>query len=112
MTASPDLGRASASVSTELTSVEDGENGWLVNGHVNVPLVDDRVGLRIAVGYEDQGGWIDRTATGETDINGYQIATARAKLLVKLNDDADVSVLLLHQESDQDNQHFGIDRLT
>lgn len=110
VTASPDLGRASASVSTELTSVQDGENGWLVNGHVNVPLVDDRVGLRIALGYEDQGGWIDRTATGENDINGYQIATARAKLLVKLNNDSDVSVLLLHQESDQDNQHFGIDR--
>src|SRR5690606_22584338 len=112
VTASPDLDRASASVNTELTSIDDGENGWLVNGHVNVPLVDDRVGLRIAVGYEDQGGWIDRTATGETDINGYQIATARAKLLVKLNDDADVSVLLLHQESDQDNQHFGVDGKT
>jgi len=112
VTASPDLAQASASVNAEAMSVVDGENGWLVNGHANVPLVQDRVGLRIALGYEDQGGWIDRTATGENDINGYQIATARAKLLVQLNDDSNVSVLLLHQESDQDNQHFGVDRTT
>jgi len=112
VTASPDLDRASASVNVEAMSVDHGENGWLVNGHVNMPLVHDRVGLRIAVGYEDQGGWIDRPVTGENDINGYRIATARAKLLVQLNDASDVSVLLLHQESDQDNQHFGIDHAT
>lgn len=112
VTASPDLGKASASVNAEAMSVDDGENGWLVNGHVNVPLAQDRAGLRIAVGYEDQGGWIDRPATGKDDINGYQIATARAKLLVQLNEDSDVSLLLLHQESDQDNQHFGIERTT
>ncbi|MBL8269640.1 TonB-dependent receptor [Steroidobacter sp.] len=112
VTASPDLGQASASVNAEAMSVADGDNGWLVNGHVNVPLVQDRAALRVAVGYEDQGGWIDRPATGQQDINGYQIATARAKLLVQLNDKSDVSLLLLHQESDQDNQHFGSDRST
>jgi iron complex outermembrane receptor protein len=112
VTASPDLEKVSASIGTEISSVDHGDTSWLVNGHVNLPLAQDRAALRIAVGYEDQGGWIDRIATGEKDINGYQVATARAKLLVKLNDNSDVTLMYMHQESDQDNQHFGINGKT
>jgi iron complex outermembrane recepter protein len=112
VTASPDLKEASGSVTLDGNSVQDGAAGYLVNGHVSVPLVEDRVGLRIAAGYEDQGGWIDRVPTGEKNINDYEIGTVRAKLLVKLADQSDLSVMFMHQKTDNPNQAFGVDDKT
>ena len=112
VTASPDLRTTSASVTLDGNSVKDGANGYLANGYVSVPVVADSVGLRIAAGYEDQGGWIDRVPTGENDINGYKIGTIRAKLLVKLGDQSDLSFMFMHQKTDNPNQAFGIDGKT
>ncbi len=112
VTASPDLKTASGSITLDGNSVEDGAAGYLLNGHLSVPLIEDSVGLRIAAGYEDQGGWIDRVPTGEKNINDYEIGTVRAKLLVKLGDDSDLSFMFMHQKTDNPNQAFGVDAKT
>jgi iron complex outermembrane recepter protein len=112
VTASPDLKTASGAVTLDGNGVQDGSASYLFNGYVSVPLIDDRVGLRIAAGYEKQGGWIDRVPTGEKNINDYEIATVRAKLLVKINDQSDLSVMFMHQKTDNPNQAFGVDGKT
>jgi iron complex outermembrane recepter protein len=112
VTASPDLKTALGSITLDGNTVQDGAAGYLLNGYVSVPLIEDRVGLRIAAGYEDEGGWIDRVPTGEKNINDYQVATVRAKLLAKFTDQSDLSVMFMHQKIDNPNQMFGVDGKT
>lgn len=108
VTASPSLTEMSGFVEGEGGAISDGGGSYRVNGAVTLPLVQDHLGLRLAGGYERDGGWIDSTTAGLANVNGADIKTGRAKLLLQPGDDLKVSVLFLHQDIDQNNQNFGI----
>ncbi len=110
--APPSLDQTSAEVTSGLDSMDGSGLGGLTNGYLNLPLSTDRLGLRLAGGYEKDPGWIDRVPTRETDINDAEIGTLRATLLAKLSDDSDVTVLFQHVKTSQPNQNFGIDGKT
>jgi len=112
LTAKPDLTSFGGSFEAQAGAVADGDTAWRVNGTVNVPLVTDRVGLRVVAGYEDTGGWIDSLVTGEKNVNAARIFTIRAKLLADITDTVQASVLVLHQDQNQDYQVYGTDRQT
>jgi outer membrane receptor protein involved in Fe transport len=109
LTADADLTSFGGSVETQAGSVADGSTAWRVNGVVNLPVVQDRVGLRLVAGYENSGGWIDSLATGKKDINENEFLTLRGKLLAEITDNLQASILVLHQEN-EGVQNFGIDR--
>lgn len=110
LTANPDLTRYGADLETRLGSVTDGGTSWRASAVLNAPLVEDRLGLRLVAGYEKDAGWIDSLVTGQKDINDAEIYTVRGKLLAKLGDNLEASLLVMHQENDQAYQNFGIDR--
>jgi len=110
LTANPDLTRFGGSFEGQAGKVTDGDTAWRANGVVNLPVVKDRVGLRIAAGYEDTGGWIDNRVTGEKDVNAARIFTLRGKVLAELTDNVQASLLYLHQDQQQDYQNYGVDR--
>lgn len=112
LTANPDLTRIGGSVDGQVGSVTDGNTAWRVNGVVNLPLVTDRLGVRLVAGYENTGGWIDSTVTGNKDVNAAKILTLRGKLLANFTDDFQASILVLHQNQKQNYQNFGINRQT
>ncbi len=112
VTASPDLGRIGGSAETEISGTRDGGGNFKAVAVLNLPVVTDRLGIRLAGGYEDIGGYIDSANTGQRNINDGKVKTIRAKILAKPTDRLRVSLLALHQESDQDNQNFGVDRRT
>jgi outer membrane receptor protein involved in Fe transport len=55
----PDLERFGAVAEEEGAYTEGGKPSWRVNGTLNAPLVDDRLGIRLAAYYRHEGGWID-----------------------------------------------------
>jgi outer membrane receptor protein involved in Fe transport len=112
LTANPDLTRFGGSFEAQAGAVTDGDTAWRANGVVNLPLVNDRVGLRVVAGYEDTGGWIDSLVTGRKNVNAAKIFTVRGKLLAEITDNLQASVLVLHQDQKQDYQDYGKDRLT
>jgi iron complex outermembrane receptor protein len=112
LTADPDLGRFGGSLEGQAGSVTDGSTASKLNGVLNVPIVEDRVGVRLVAGYENTGGWIDDLVTGKKDVNDAKILTLRGKLLAKLTDNLQVSLLYLHEEQTQDYENFGKDRQT
>jgi outer membrane receptor protein involved in Fe transport len=112
LTADPDLTRFGGSVEGQAGSVADGNTAWRVNGVVNLPLVTDRLGVRLVAGYENTGGWIDSTITGRKDVNQAKILTLRGKILARFSEDLQLSIMAQHQEQTQDYQNFGNDRKT
>jgi len=112
LTANPDLTRFGGSFEAQAGAVTDGDTAWRANGVVNLPVVKNRVGLRVVAGYEDTGGWIDSLVTGQKNVNAARIFTIRGKLLANITDNLQASVLVLHQNQKQDYQDYGKDRQT
>lgn len=70
-------------VSADLTGLvtKDGAPGERIATVLNVPVIQDQLGLRIAGTYDHGGGWIDQPAVGRNDINGQNRLDVRAKAL-------------------------------
>ena len=66
--------RALAAIHTSVSSVADGGENYAFDGNINVPLIEDKLGLRIAAYYGSISGIYDRVyepnwlnyQTGET----------------------------------------------
>lgn len=67
-------------LNTTISFTEDGGTNYGFQGVVNVPLVEDKLALRVSGLFEDDGGWIDQPAAEREDINGSELTNVRAKL--------------------------------
>jgi iron complex outermembrane receptor protein len=54
-----------------------------VQSVVNIPLVNDQLGLRVAGQFDHEGGWLNQPAAFLTNINDQNTSDARAELLWK-----------------------------
>lgn len=80
ITRKPEFNRFAAGVELDSSRVSGGSDGWGAKAYANIPLIDDKLALRFGVTDETTPGWIDKTVTGEKDINDNDIRTYRAKL--------------------------------
>lgn len=110
--ASPILDRISGSLDGEWSDTKGGANNYVLNGMINVPVVTDKVGVRVAANYEKRGGWIDRPLDGARNINGADLYSVRGTLRVKPTDRFDFSLIGLYQKSTQDSENFGVNGRT
>lgn len=86
ITNKPDATALSGRVNAEMSHVTHGELGYQLNGMLNVPIVSDRVGLRV-VGYARQaGGFVDNVQLGVEDANRVETFGGRAALKVEVSD--------------------------
>jgi outer membrane receptor protein involved in Fe transport len=100
----PNLTEYQGSLSAQASSTEYSSGSYNFDGVLNVPLVDDRLGLRL-VGYSrDIAGWIDRPLIGQKDVNNEDTVGGRAHLLWKATDAFTVSGTFMHQESSTDGR--------
>lgn len=81
ITRDPVLNRVEGSLEGELFSVAHGDTGTALTGVVNLPVVEDVFGLRIAANWRDGGGWIDQPEAGIEDGNGPDLTNLRVKAL-------------------------------
>jgi iron complex outermembrane receptor protein len=67
---------------TELgaNTVENGGAGYTAKGMVNVPLVDDKLGVRVIAYQEDRGGYVDSIKLHRNNINNGQLKGGRLML--------------------------------
>ena len=111
VTTDPDLGSFGAEFHGELSAVDGGDMGYRAQGVVNVPIVTDKVGLRLAAAREEVGGWIDAplAAGGGKNVNGVDYTVLRGKLLIEPTDDLSLSLMATHQKADQRFKNFSND---
>ncbi|WP_203322180.1 TonB-dependent receptor [Pseudoxanthomonas beigongshangi] len=80
LTRKPEFNRFGAGVELDGSRVSGGGDGRGAKAYVNIPLVDDRLALRLAITDERTPGWIDNTNTGAKNVNDNDIRTWRAKV--------------------------------
>jgi iron complex outermembrane recepter protein len=86
-----------------LASGSDTSDGGTNHGYkamINVPLIDDRLALRLAGTKEEFDGWIDDSVTGAKDINSQEVTTYRAKLRSRPVDRLNIGASYWHFEGE------------
>ncbi|QSX73964.1 TonB-dependent receptor [Lysobacter arenosi] len=99
----PDLSATEFRVGGGLSSVEDsGDLGWNARFGANVPLVDDRLGLRVSYAQNELPGYIDNSVNGEEDINSGKQTSARVAMRWQ-GEAATLDLTAMRQTVDSDN---------
>jgi iron complex outermembrane receptor protein len=94
-------GRVEATGST----VKGGDPGYALRGSVNVPIIQDKVGLLLSGFRRDDPRWLDNISTAPgalgNDVNKKQTYGGRAALLIKPTDDLAVTLTAMRQKFKQ-----------
>ena len=81
VTNDPKLDQFDAALETDTEYTQGGAPGVRVNAMLNVPVIDDQLGVRLATTLRHDGGWIDQPAAHQVNINGKDEADVRLKAL-------------------------------
>jgi outer membrane receptor protein involved in Fe transport len=81
------LDRVAGSAVVGASATAHGDPGRDAQGVLNLPLVTDRLGLRVVATNALEGGYIDKPLLGRRDVNRTRIAGGRATLHLALGAD-------------------------
>ena len=110
----PDLQDVDFVVTGGYTQIDGGDNGYYADASLSVPLLEDKLAVRLSVGEEDSGGWIDfqpqafsfTTFTMEPsgalikDYGGNEVSDWRAQVLWQAAENLSIEVVAMHNKRD------------
>ncbi|MEO8779858.1 MAG: TonB-dependent receptor [Rhodanobacter sp.] len=100
----PDLDVVSGKVGGGISSVSGASAvGWDGRARLNLPLIQDKLGIAVSVAQNQTPGYIDNVVTGKNDINAVTQKSGLFSLLWKPSDDVKLKVSALHQSVNADD---------
>jgi len=99
VTTPPNLQQRSARLNVIGSNTSSGANSYNVRAVGNLPLMDEKLGLRMVGWHRKDGGWIDSVRTGQSDINEEKISGARIGALFQPQENFSARVMLLGQRT-------------
>src|SRR5262249_17474018 len=86
----PTAPEVSGDVHAGYTSVDHGGNGYFVRGTVNIPLVQDKVSLRVSAYHRDDPGFTTNVTRNEHNTNRTDTSGGKAILRIQATDNLDI----------------------
>ena len=86
-----------------------GDPSQTIRGVVNLPVVDEVLGFRIATVYENLGGWVDIPAESRADVNGSELINVRVKGLWRPTDRLEIKGTAIVSDQNFDSTPAGMD---
>jgi outer membrane receptor protein involved in Fe transport len=112
VTNQPDADNTEARVKTDVSGTYHGGPNANVNGILNIPLIQGKVGLRVSAYYRDDDGYIDRyridpknylaadpNSPKQDNVNTYKTYGTRVALLIKPDDSLTITPSFIYQYS-------------
>ena len=82
-------------------STQGGDDSYYADAAISMPLVKDRLGLRLTAGYEDVGGRLGSALDPSAEnIDDAELTSFRANLKAVVNDRMDLSFLYYYNKAD------------
>lgn len=106
VTKKPDAQQFHGLAEAQTSTTEGGGVNWNVRGSANLPLVADRMALRLGVFQEDEDGYIDNIGTGQRDANATRSTQGSAALRWLPNDALTVDATVVYQDLDNDGANI------
>lgn len=79
----PNLKQVEGKASTSLSSTHRGGMNYTAKGAINLPIVEDQLGLRVSGSYRHNSGYVDNILTGKHNVNDDDTVAVRGSLLWK-----------------------------
>jgi iron complex outermembrane receptor protein len=98
ITNKPDPNAFDAAVDLRGGSIDGGGNDYYLNGMVNIPLVSDKLALRLTGYKRDRDGWIDNVVVGKEDANTEETEGVRVALRWDATDNFAITASLFHNK--------------
>ncbi|PZQ62178.1 MAG: TonB-dependent receptor [Phenylobacterium zucineum] len=108
VTRKPDLGRRSADVRFTGATTRGGGPSGAVEGHVNLPIVGDAVGVRLSAYSEVQGGYLDDVVQNRSNVDRTERAGGRLTLMAQPLDALSITVTGATQRLRSEDTHYTI----
>lgn len=105
----PDLSEAGGRVDVSAGFTKGGEASYDLHGVLNVPLVTDKLGVRLVGTYVKSGGWMEQPALSLSDINDEELVNFRMKGLWRPSDDLEVRASVIIHRGDSGAPSTGED---
>src|SRR5262249_39680845 len=99
ITRSPNLTQFGLESDVAALFTQDGSPSERINAVVNLPLIENQLGLRISGTYDREGGWIEQPAAGLKDINGRDIINVRARISWQPSPQLNISAMTIIDRS-------------
>nr|QQZ51965.1 TonB-dependent receptor plug domain-containing protein [Phenylobacterium glaciei] len=85
-------------------SIQAGDNGfWHANGALNVPLVDDKLAMRVAFNASKSDGWVKNYNPAGKDLSSIDNRAVRVSFLYRPTDDFDATLRLFSSRANPTN---------
>ncbi|MBB4857958.1 outer membrane receptor protein involved in Fe transport [Novosphingobium chloroacetimidivorans] len=100
ITKKPKLDEIEGAVEGTIGDVAHG--GWnrRIDGVVNVPILEDKLALRVSAGYRKDDGWIDDVQLGRKNVNDIEKKNLRGQLRYQPGPDTSITLGVLWQKED------------
>jgi outer membrane receptor protein involved in Fe transport len=105
VTLQPNLTSFSGRAEATGLAVDHGGDGWGLRGMVNIPVVNDKLAIRISGYGRDDPGFIDDVLHGTHDINDTRVWGGRIDALWQPLDDLTVRVSAMFHDQDGDDSN-------
>ena len=102
ITKKPNLTEFEGSTTGSLGFVDDGDALWEVTNVTNIPLIQDKMALRVSSVFQGGGGWQDQPEAGIENGNNQYMTNVRSKFLWDVTDwlDAEATYIYYRNESE------------
>jgi iron complex outermembrane recepter protein len=101
VTKQPDLHTLEGELSVTGTDIDAGGTGGGARASINLPIVDDVVGLRVSAFYRNDAGFVDNEYSGAKNVNWDSVRGGRFSLRVKFSDQLETTLTGMAQDIDQ-----------
>ena len=102
VTARPRMNTLGGRLEADASTLAHGGFGRSVRGMLNLPIVDDRLAMRVNAFHRHDPGYVDDPAQGRRDVNDADIWGGRASLLWQPSDSISVRLSALYQRTQGD----------
>jgi iron complex outermembrane receptor protein len=100
VTKQPDVNNFEGSVRVDGSQVDGGGAGYGVHASANLPLVTDKIAVRVSVFDREDPGFVDNVHYGNRNVNQEHVDGGRVSVLFKISDDLETTVNALGQRID------------
>ena len=103
VTKTPDMEDFSGHVRFDWDSQDNGGDTDAFRAGVNIPIIQDKVALRVSGFYQDASGYLTNERTGESNLNGQSKVGGRADLLIQPTADFSIDLAAFVDHTDTPN---------
>lgn len=101
-TKDPNLSEIEGSLELEGNTYTSGSSGGGARLAVSVPIVTDKLALRVVGNHTSRGGYVDNIRDGDKDVNSWNANNLRAVLVAEPTDNFRARFVYMHESFEQD----------